>query len=129
METLTLAELAENVAPETLPEFFTLLHNRPKPHDPTYETLILKTAAETLHTTLWKLFLSYQEQIGEKLSNLTELAWQKSYPDFYNLKFMESEQGIILNFPVDRIQKKKRGRKKSINIKLNNIKALSMKRH
>jgi hypothetical protein len=111
METLTLAELAENVAPETLPEFFTLLHNRPKPHDPEYETLILKTVAETLGTKLWHIFLEYQDTLGEKLPNLTELAWQKSYPDFYSLKFLESKKGIVLNFPEDRIQKKKRGRK------------------
>jgi len=124
----TFSEMAECVTHETLPELFTLLRNRPKPHDPEYETLILKTVAETLGTTLWKVFLEYQDAIGEKLSNLTELAWQKSYPDFYNLKFMESEQGIILNFPEDRIQKRKRGRK-SIDKKLNNIQALSTKRH
>lgn len=105
------SEMAECVTHETLPKFFTLLHNRPKPHNAEFETLILKTVAETLGTTLWKVFLEYQDAIGEKLPNLTELAWQKSYPDFYNLTFLESKKGIVINFPADRIQKKKRGRK------------------
>ena len=107
----SLSKMAENITLENLPEFFRQLHGRPKPHNAEYEILILKEAAEALGTTLWKIFLNYQDVIGEKLPNLTELAWQKSYPDFYNLKFLEPKMGIVFNFPEDRIRKKKRGRK------------------
>jgi len=107
----SLSKMAENITLENIPEFFRQLHGRPKPHNNEYEILILKEAAEALGTTLWKIFLNYQDVIGEKLPNLTELAWQKSYPDFYNLKFLEPKKGIVFNFPEDRIRKKKRGRK------------------
>lgn len=108
---LSLCEQAENITLENLPEFFRRLHNRPLPHNNEYEILILKEAAEALGTTLWKIFLEYQDTIGEKLTDSTLLAWKLSYPDFYNLKFLEPKKGIIFNFPADRIQKKKRGRK------------------
>jgi hypothetical protein len=111
METLPLAAMAENVTPETLPKFFTLLRNRPKPHNAEYEMLILEMAGEALKTTLWKVFLQYQDEIGEKLPHLTEKVWQRTYSAFYNLTFLESKKGIVINFPADRIQKKKRGRK------------------
>ena len=107
----SLSKMAENITLENIPEFFRQLHGRPKPHNAEYEILILKECAETLGTTLWKIFLQYQDTIGEKLPNLTELAWQKSYPDFYNLKFLEPKKGIVFIFPEDRIRKKKRGRK------------------
>jgi hypothetical protein len=107
----SLAEMAEHITLETLPEFFRRLHNRPLPHNAEYEILILKEAAEALGTTLWKIFLKYQDTIGEKLPNLTELAWQLSFPNFYNLNFLEPKMGTVFNFPEDRIQKKKRGRK------------------
>lgn len=107
----SLSEMAENITPETLPLFFRRLHGRPKPHNAEYEILILKEAAETLGTTLWKIFLKYQDAIGEKLPNLTELAWQKSFPAFYNLTIFNRQPGIVLEFPKDHIQKKKRGRK------------------
>jgi len=107
----SLSKMAENITLETLPEFFQRLHGRPLPHDAEYELLILKEAAEALGMKLWPLFLKYQEVIGEKLPNLTELAWQLSYPAFYNLTIFNRQAGAVLEFPADHIQKKKRGRK------------------
>lgn len=108
---LSLCEQAENITLENLPEFFCQLHNRRKPHNAEYEILLLKEAAETLGMKLWPLFLEYQEEIGEKLPDLTELAWQLSFPAFYNLTIFNRQPGTVFNFPEDRIQKKKRGRK------------------
>jgi len=107
----TFSEMAECVTHETLPKFFTLLRNRPKPHNAEFEMLILEMAGEALNTTAWKVFLQYQDAIGEKLPHLTEKVWQRTYSAFYNLTFLESKKGIVINFPADRIQKKKRGRK------------------
>ncbi len=98
----TFAEMAESVTPETLQDFLERLRTRPEPQSMEYSGLILLMAAETLRMSPFELFVEYQGD-GEKLLELGEWIWRKSYPREFNLK--TKKMGILINFPVDRLSR------------------------
>ncbi|MCK9364012.1 MAG: hypothetical protein M0P74_10515 [Syntrophales bacterium] len=104
--TLTFAEMAETITPETLPDFLHRLSSRPEPHDLNFTALILELAGETLNRTPFSIFRQYADLTGERNPELAERLWKISFPGvLINLKPKEPKTGIVIDFPIDRLKK------------------------
>ena len=101
-----LGELAWTVTSTTLPVLFERLRTRPEPHNIDFTAGILELAAETLNRSPFSVFREYMELTGKRSPEVAERLWKISFPGaLINIKPVEPGMGILINFPVDRLNK------------------------
>ncbi len=104
---ITLAEMAEAVTDETLPDFLESLRTRPLPHNIDFTAGILELAGETLCRSPFSIFREYMELTGKRSPEVAERLWKISFPGaLINIKPVVPDMGIVLQFPVDRLKRK-----------------------
>lgn len=107
MKPPTIGEMAWDITPETLPDFFSRLQSHPEPFHLDYLVSLFELAGETLGRSPFSIFREYTDLTGERNPEVAERLWKISFPGvLINLKPVEPETGILINFPVDRLKVK-----------------------
>lgn len=107
MGTPTLGELAWDITPETLPDFFLRLQSHTEPFNLEYVVALFELAAEGLNRKPFSIFREYTDLTGERNPEVAKLLWDLSFPGSV-LDFQpktEPETGMVIDFPADRIRK------------------------